>query len=130
MAETNAIPGREEPGPGLLMVLQPKAVARAIIERAVNRSASEHTAKDFIDLLENVGVLLQLGPAGPGHLSPEENTWRGSIDPEPRGQGLERDIRRGDGGRAFVLVYVRDGDNGPEIGPWRELTGRMIGKFF
>jgi len=109
--KTQARRGKAEPS--LYLVLKPDEKAYTTLRRVARQSFEERTAKDFVDLFGNLGVLHDFGPQ------------------EHRDMEALREIcAGGKTGQLFTVVFLLEQSNRAGLSKWKELVSRIIGKFF
>ncbi|MBW7998022.1 MAG: hypothetical protein FVQ81_15935 [Candidatus Glassbacteria bacterium] len=122
--------GVQHSNPGLFIILRPRDDAYSILRRVSRASASERTAKDFVDFFGNLSVMVHFGPLST-ELVDDEDRWRELV---PRcGQGLdaEREIYTGgSGSQQFMIVYLTDKATGKELPRWKELVKWIVERFY
>ena len=126
--ETHARRGKAEPS--LYLVLKPDEKAYTTLRRVARQSVEERTAKDFVDLFGNLGVLHDFGPAGVEHVA-DDDRWRELVPQEHRDLEALREIcAGGKTGQLFTVVFLLEQSNRAGLSKWKELVSRIVGKFF
>ena len=126
--ETQARRGKAEPS--LYLVLKPDEKAYSTLRRVARQSVDERTAKDFVDLFGNLGVLHDFGPAGVEHVA-DNDRWREFIPQEHRDLEALREIcTGGKTGQLFPIVFLLEQSSRAGLSKWKELVSRIVGKFF
>ena len=126
--ETHARRGKAEPS--LYLVLKPNEKAYTTLRRVARQSVEERTAKDFVDLFGNLGVLHDFGPAGVEHVA-DDDRWRELVPQEHRDLEALREIcAGGKTGQLFTVVFLLEQSNRAGLSKWKELVSRIVGKFF
>jgi len=126
--ETHVRQGKAQPG--LYLVLKPEEKAYPTVRRVARQSPGERTAKDFVDLFGNVGVLHDFGPAGAEHVADSEQ-WRELVPQEHRDLEAVREIYTGGKeAQLFTVVFLLEESNRAGLSKWKELVSRIIEKFF
>ena len=126
--ETHTRQGKAQPG--LYLVLKPEEKAYDTVRRVARQSPRERTAKDFVDLFGNVGVLHDFGPAGAEHVE-EDERWRELVPQEHRDLEAVREIYAGGkAGQLFPVIFLLEESNRAGLSKWKELVSRIIAKFF
>jgi len=116
--------------PVLYLVLKPAGKAFDILNRISRLSPAEKTAKDFIDLFGNLGLLCALGPAEDVDTAGDD-AWKDLIPPQFSRLKASRETYTGKrAGQRFLLIYLVDRETGRNLPAWKELVGRIVRWFF
>jgi len=128
--ETAAVLTGGKEAPSLFLIIKPEEKAYPILANVSRRSAKELTAKDLWDFFGNLGVLVHFGP-GTAEMLTGDGSWKELVPKEYAHLEAVREFYTG--GRAgdlFLLIFVIGPGQGGALDKWRELIGRIIGKFY
>jgi len=116
--------------PVLYLVLKPAGKAFDILNRISRLSPVEKTAKDFIDLFGNLGLLCALGPAEEADTAGEDD-WKDLIPSQFASLKTFRETYTGKrAGQRFLVIYLVAREISRDLPAWKELVGRIVRRFF
>ena len=129
-SESAAVSAGGKEAPSLFLIIKPDEKAYPILTRVSRRSAKELTAKDLWDFFGNVDVLVHFGP-GTAEMLTGNGFWKELV---PKQYAHLEPVREfytgGRAGDLFLLIFVIGPAQRGELDKWRELIGRIIGKFY
>jgi hypothetical protein len=116
--------------PGFFIVIRPDRSAYPTLRRVAMTSARERTAKDFVDFLGNLGVMVHFGPLT-GELIAGEERCNELIPQCRRNMDSEREVYIGGrGGQKFMVIYLTDSTTRNELTQWKELLSWIVERFY
>ena len=128
--ESAAVSTGGKEAPSLFLIIKPEEKAYPILTRVSRRSAKELTAKDLWDFFGNLDVLVHFGP-GTAEMLTGNGSWKALVPKEyAHLEPVREFFTGGRAGDLFLLIFVVDPGKKGELDKWRELIGRIIGKFY
>ena len=115
---------------GLLLTLKPRKEAFETLQRTAQVSPREKTGKDFVDLLCILDVLQGIRPVSE-ELLEEKGGWKAYLpDCFSGGDAVSQTIISGRTGQYYIIIYILDEKNHPDLDKWKKLMEMIVHKFF